>query len=66
MTGRLLTRAERIEARHLLQELSENAKSVRHAMDPEYGMLAIRVPQWQEQYESLITQLRFFTQNLAP
>lgn len=64
MTDRPLTKQERIEARHLLQELSENARSVRNAMDPLHGMHTIRMSQWQDQYDSLIAQLKFFTESL--
>jgi hypothetical protein len=64
VADRPLDRTERIEARHLLQELSENARSVRDAMDPVSGMPVIRVTQWQEQYESLTAQLRYFTERL--
>jgi hypothetical protein len=62
---RPVTRTERIQARHLLQELSETAKSVRNAMDPVHGMQAIRVSQWREQYESLVAQLKYFTERLG-
>ena len=59
--NRLLTRSERIEARHILQELSESARSVRNAVDPQHGMLAIHTSQWRDQYRSLIAALEFFT-----
>jgi hypothetical protein len=65
MTDRLLTAQERIEARHLLQELSETAKTVRNAMDPQHGMLAIHVSQWETQYHSLIGELEFFTRKMV-
>jgi hypothetical protein len=63
--GRPMTAGERIEARHLLQELSETARAARSAMDPVSGMLAVRVSQWQAQYESLTAQLRYFTERLG-
>jgi hypothetical protein len=59
-----LTRTERIRARHLLQELSEHARSVRNAMDPVSGMHTIRRSQWQAQYEALIAALRKFTEDI--
>lgn len=62
---RPLTRTERIEARHLLQELSENARSVRNALDPVSGMHTIRLNAWRAQYDSLVAQLRYFTDQLA-
>jgi hypothetical protein len=62
---RFLNLHERTQARHLLQELSETAKSVRNAMDPVHGMQAIRVSQWREQYDSLIAQLKYFTERLS-
>jgi hypothetical protein len=62
---RPMTAGERIEARHLLQELAETARAARGAMDPVSGMLAIRVTQWQAQYESLTAQLRYFTGRLG-
>jgi hypothetical protein len=62
---RPMTAGERIEARHLLQELAETARAARGAMDPVSGMLAIRVTQWQAQYESLTAQLRYFTERLG-
>lgn len=65
MTSRPLTRTERIQARHLLQELSENAKSVRNAMDPVSGMHTVRLDAWQAQYDSLVAQLRYFTERLS-
>src|SRR4249919_1307310 len=38
---RKLTVQERIEARHWLQVLSEHARTVRNAMDPATGMIAV-------------------------
>jgi hypothetical protein len=61
---RPLDKMERMRARHLLQELSENAKSVRNAMDPGTGMHTIRVSQWLAQYDSLVAELKFFTDKL--
>lgn len=65
MEDRKLTRQERIEARHLLQELSENARSVRNAMDPVNGVMTVRVSQWSAQYESLVAQLKYFTDKIG-
>jgi hypothetical protein len=63
--GRRLTPQERIEARHLLQVLSEDAKSVRNAMDPIHGIHTIRVAQWEDQWRSITNQLNYFTVRLA-
>ena len=38
---RNLDKLERIRARHLLQELSEHALTVRNAMDPQHGVFRI-------------------------
>ena len=62
---RALTKTERIEARHLLQELSENAKAVRNAMDPLHGMMTITDEQWEMQFGSLTEQLRYFTEKVC-
>ena len=59
-----MTRNERIEARHWLQELSEHAKSVRNAMDPQHGMHTIRVSQWRDQLTELTADLDAFTGRL--
>lgn len=61
---RVLTKGERIEARHLLQELSETARMVRNSMDPQHGMMRITNDQWVAQYESMTAQLRYFTQQV--
>ncbi len=61
---RPMTRTERIEARHLLQELSEQARTVRNAMDPLHGMHTIRLSAWRAQLESLTAQLDKFTDGL--
>lgn len=62
---RALTRQERIEARHLLQELSEHALSVRNAMDPLPGMHTITAEAWQEQWAALTAQLDYFTRKVT-
>jgi hypothetical protein len=64
VSERKLTDHERIEARHLLQELSENAKTVRDAMDPMHDVHTITVLQWQGQYTTLIARLQYFTEHL--
>ena len=56
-----LDKLERIRARHLLQELSEQALTVRNAMDPQHGMMRITSEAWAEQWASLIRELDFFT-----
>ena len=62
---RPLTRAERIRARHLLQELSEQARSVRNAMDPLHGMLAFTDEAWAGLWASLTKALDGFTEAVA-
>jgi hypothetical protein len=62
---RNLSKEERIRARHLLQELSEAAKSVRNAMDPQHGMLALSVHAWEGQWASLTDELDYFTAQLS-
>ena len=59
--ARNLTRTERIRARHLLQELSENARSVRNALDPAHGMLAVTDEAWRDQWLALTRDLDAFT-----
>ena len=59
--GRLLTRDERIEARHWLQALMEHARGVRNAMDPVSGMAAISVRAWLAQRADLTSDLDAFT-----
>lgn len=62
--GRQLTRQERIEARHLLQELSEQARSVRNALDPVSGVLNITEHVWDEQWHALKRHLDSYTQRV--
>jgi hypothetical protein len=59
--ARRLTDAERIEARHWLQQLSEQARKVRDAMDPRHGHLAITDETWAAQWASLRQELDDFT-----
>lgn len=59
--GRQMTRSERIQARHLLQELAEHARAARNAMDPLHGMLAITAGAWQAQWQALKNDLDLFT-----
>jgi hypothetical protein len=58
---RNLDKLERIRARHLLQELSEHALTVRNAMDPQHGVFRITDEAWAEQWASLTRELDFFT-----
>ena len=58
---RKLTGQERIEARHWLQQLSEQARSVRNAMDPSHGHLAVTDEVWAAQWASLRKDLDGFT-----
>jgi hypothetical protein len=59
---RPLTATERVEARHLLQELSEAALLARNALDPLHGVHTIRISLWRAQLEALTAQLRYFTE----
>lgn len=61
---RQLTRQERIEARHLLQVLSELARTVRNAMDPISGVQRITDHQWDDQWHSMKRDLDSFTQRV--
>jgi hypothetical protein len=63
--SRNLTRQERIEARHRLQELSEQAQSVRNAMDPVSGMMAVSDETWRQQWLSLRRELDAFTSRVC-
>ena len=59
--SRQLHRTERIEARHWLQQLSEQARKVRDAMDPQHGVLGITDEAWVSQWASLRKELDDFT-----
>jgi hypothetical protein len=59
--ARMMTRQERIEARHWLQVLSELARTVRNTMDPETGMPTVTDEAWVEQWESMTRDLDAFT-----
>lgn len=58
---RPMTRQERILARHWLQELSEQAKVVRDAVHPNYGVHTVTDIQWEEQWLTLRKNLDGFT-----
>lgn len=58
---RRLTPEERIEARHWLQQLAEQARAARNAMDPAHGVAAVTVDVWAAQWRSLKTELDDFT-----
>lgn len=58
---RKLTRQERIEARHWLQELSEQARPVRNAMDPVSGVVNVTDVAWDGQWASLREHLDAYT-----
>ena len=64
--ARNLTRTERIQARHLLQELSEHALSVHNAVDPVSGMLAVSYEAWARQWRELTRALDSFTCAVMP
>lgn len=61
---RLLRRDERIQARHLLQVLSEQAKDVRNAMEPVTGVLRITPETWAAQWAALKRDLDNFTEQV--
>lgn len=61
---RPLTKAERIQARHLLQVLSEQARSVRNAVEPYTGKLNITDEVWAAQWEALKRDLDAFTKGV--
>lgn len=63
---RQLTKDERNHARHLLQELSEHAKSVRDAIEPETGVMVVTDVMWKSQWESLTAALDLFTKDVLP
>lgn len=63
--SRLLTKSERIELRHHLQELSEHARTVRNAMDPLHGMLAVTDEAWAAQWEALTADLDSITERIT-
>jgi hypothetical protein len=63
--SRKLTKSERNHARHLLQELSENARSVRNAVEPETGVMTITAEAWAAQWAALTASLDLFTQDVT-
>jgi hypothetical protein len=52
-----MTALDRVEARHLLQELMENARQARDAMDPQHGMPVVTPVQFSAQLDSLFAPL---------
>ena len=56
-----LTSQERIEARHWLQQLAEQARQVRDAMDPVHGMASVTDEAWAGQWAALRKDLDDFT-----
>lgn len=62
--SRPLTKAERSELRHHLQELSENAKSVRNAVEPETGVHTVTAQAWDDQWAALTRNLDAITQQI--
>jgi hypothetical protein len=59
--ARAMDKMERNEARHLLQVLSEQARSVRNAMDPQHGMHTVTDEAWAAQWIALCRDLDYFT-----
>lgn len=62
--ARPLSVDERMWARHLLQCLSETARPVRRAMDPQEGMTTVTDEAWAEQWQSLKQALDTFTEDV--
>lgn len=62
--SRPLTLDERIWARHLLQVLSEAARPVRRAMDPQEGVRKVTAGAWEEQWRALKEALDDFTEGV--
>jgi hypothetical protein len=63
--ARELTRAERVRARHLLQVLSEQARAVRNAVEPDTGfLLHITDEVWERQWLALRKDLDAFTEQV--
>lgn len=62
--ARLLRKDERIQARHLLQVLSEQARDVRNAVEPFTGVLRITDEAWIGQWEALKRDLDAFTEQV--
>lgn len=62
--SRPLTAEERIEARHLLQVLAENACTSRNAMEPATGVLVITDEAWYRQWDAMIQELEGFTERV--
>jgi hypothetical protein len=62
--GRQVTSGERYELRHLLQELSEHARSARNAVEPETGVYGLSTGQWEEQWEQMKAHIDAFTRQV--
>jgi hypothetical protein len=61
---RPLDKNERNWFRHLLQELSERARSVRNAVEPETGLLMITDKTWAEQWAALTAAIDSYTSDV--
>jgi hypothetical protein len=61
---RPLDKNERNWFRHLLQELSEHARSVRNAVEPETGVLRITDKAWAEQWAALTAAIDSYTSDV--
>ena len=62
--SRLLRKDERIQARHLLQVLSEQARTARNAVEPFTGVLRITDEAWIGQWDALKRDLDAFTERV--
>jgi hypothetical protein len=62
--SRPLTTDERIQARHLLQVLSERARTARNAVEPYTGVTGLTDDAWFRQWEQLRKDLDSFTEQV--
>jgi hypothetical protein len=63
--GRQATKHERNDLRHYLQVLSEMAKSVRNAVEPETGVHGLTVGQWRGQWAAMTRDLDSVTERMS-
>jgi hypothetical protein len=63
--SRLLTKRERVDLRHYLQVLTEQARAVRNAIESDTGVLAITDEAWADQWASLTRDLDSVTERIT-
>jgi hypothetical protein len=63
--SRLLTKRERVDLRHYLQVLTEQARAVRNAIEPDTGVLAITDEAWAGQWAALTRDLDSVTERIT-